>query len=207
MDAQKKQLRATERNEWNRVMWMQEALLLDADRLVFVDESGCHTAMTPSYGWAKRGKRAHASAPRNRGRNTTLIAALSCAGVQAMATQEGGANNAAFEAWVEGVLCPTLQAGQVVVLDNGGIHRSRRTRALIEAQGCSLLFLPSYSPDFSPIEPMWGKLKGYLRRVQARSKNVLEEAITAGLAQITSQDAQGWFRHCGYQLSLQPLCN
>lgn len=186
---------------------MEEARLLDAQTLVFVDESGCNIAMTSAYGWAKRGTRAHASVPRNRGRNTTIIAALNHAGVQAVATLEGGANNAAFEMWVEHELCPSLQAGQVVVLDNGGIHRSRRTRALIEACGCALLFLPSYSPDFSPIEPMWSKIKAYLRRVQARARDVLQEAITCGLGQITAQDAQGWFRHCGYLLPLHSLCN
>ncbi len=210
VDAQKKSLRASERNAAARQAWLEQVLLIDAERLVFVDESGCHRAMTPRYGWAKRGQRAYGVVPRNRGPNTTILAALSRRGVQAAMTLPGPADTLAFETFVEQVLVPTLQPRQVVAGalwagDNLSIHKSEKTQRLIESCGWRLLFLPPYSPDFSPIEQAWSKLKTRLRRVGARVREVLEEAIAEGLDLITAQDAQGWFRHCGYQLCPQLL--
>ena len=179
--------------------------MIEAERLVFVDESGCHIAMTPLYGWAKGGPRAYGMVPRNRGQNTTILAALSLRGVQAAMTLEGPADMLVFEAFVEQVLVPTLRPGQIVVLDNLSIHKSEKAQRLIESCGCQLLFLPPYSPDLTPIEQMWSKLKARLRRVGARVREVLEEAIAQSLDLITAQDAHGWFRHCGYQLFPQLL--
>lgn len=173
---------------------------LDSERLVFVDECGSHIALTPLYGWAPKGERACGSVPRNRGQNTTILGALSLFGMQAAMTLEGAADTVAFEAFVEQVLGPSLMPGQIVIMDNLSIHKSERTRQLIESRGCSLLFLPSYSPDFSPIEPAWSKLKAHLRRVAARTKEALEEAIAHALDRISVQDAHGWFGHCGYAL-------
>jgi len=174
-----------------------------AERLVFVDESGSHTSLTPLYGWAPKGERAVGSVPRNRGQNTTILGALAPHGVQAAMTLQGAADTLAFEAFVEQVLVPTLESGQIVVMDNLSIHKSATTRTLIEGAGCSLLFLPSYSPDLAPIEQAWSKLKAHLRRVQARATDTLEAAIAHGLDRITAQDAQGWFKHCGYHLLAQ----
>lgn len=119
-------------------------------------------------------------------------------------TLEGAADTLAFEAFVEWVLCPTLVPGQIVVLDNLNIHKSRHVRELIEARGCWLWFLPTYSPDMNPIEQAWSKLKAYLRRTGARTQEALQEAITHGLPLITEQDARAWFKHCGYLLVSQP---
>lgn len=114
---------------------------------------------------------------------------------------EGAVNAIAFEIYVEQVLAPTLQAGQIVVMDNLHAHKGARVRLAIEAKGCQLLFLPGYSPDFAPIEEAFSKLKTALRRAGARTREALEEAIVQALLTITSQDASGWFHHGGYLAS------
>ena len=171
---------------------------LDAKRLVFVDESGSNIALTPLYARAPRGQRAHSSVPRNRGKNTTLLASLSVEGIGASMILEGATNAAAFEIYLEQVLLPSLAPGQIVVMDNLSAHKGARVRHLIEERGCQLLFLPAYSPDFSPIEETFSKIKAYLRRVGARTREALEEAIAQALETVTPQDAHGWFGHCGY---------
>jgi transposase len=111
---------------------------------------------------------------------------------------EGAVNARVFEAYVEHLLAPSLVAGQILVLDNLSVHKGERVRQLIEARGCELLFLPAYSPDFSPIEETFSKLKAFLRRVGARTYEVLQEAIGQALETVTTADALGWFTHCGY---------
>lgn len=114
---------------------------------------------------------------------------------------EGSADAAVFELYIEQILAPSLQAGQIVVLDNLHTHTGARVRQAIEARGCQLLFLPSYSPDFSPIEEAFSKLKAFLRRVGARTHEALQEAIGQAFLTITPHDARGWFTHCGYPAS------
>ena len=123
----------------------------EADRLVFLDECGSNIALTPLYARAPKGERARGSVPRNRGKNTTLIASLSLEGIGASMMIEGGVNAPAFETYVEQILAPSLQSGQLVVMDNLRVHKAARVQQLIEDRGCQLLFLPAYSPDFSPI--------------------------------------------------------
>jgi len=201
LDTQKKSIRASERNEAARAVWWQEVVKLDPARLVFVDESGSHVAMTPAYARAPKGKRANAAVPKNRGRNTTILGALSLAGWQVAMTLEGAADTLAFEAFIEHFLCPILVPGQIVVLDNLSIHKSGQVRHLLEEVGCTLLFLPTYSPELNPIELAWSKLKTFLRRIGARTRELLEVAIGDGLETITPQDANHWFQHVGYQLN------
>jgi transposase len=198
LEPQKKSLIASERNQASREEWHDKIRAVDAKRLVFVDESGSHTSLALLYGWAPKNQRCVDSLPKNRGENTTLIGALGWGGVQAVMTLEGAADTLAFEAFVEQVLCPTLQRGQIVVLDNLSIHKSLRVRELIEGCGCELWFLPTYSPDLNPIELAWSKLKAQLRRASARTTDALQEAITQGLMLITHFDARAWFKHCGY---------
>jgi transposase len=124
---------------------------LDPQQLVFVDESGTHTSLTRLYGWAPHDQRASGSVPRNHGKNTTLVAALTSAGLQAPWTIEGAMDTAAFARYVEEVLGPTLRPGQVVVLDNLSVHKAESIREAIAARRCELLFLPPYSPDMTPI--------------------------------------------------------
>ena len=171
---------------------------VDAKRLLFLDECGSNIALTPVYARAPKGQRAYGSVPRNRGKNTTLLASLSLAGIGASMIIEGAVNAAAFEAYVEHILVPSLSAGQLVVLDNLSVHKGVRVRQLIEARGCEVFFLPAYSPDYSPIEETFSKLKAFLRRVGARTHEALQEALGQALETVTVQDALGWFSHCGY---------
>ncbi len=198
LDAKKKSLGANERNEEERAHWREQMSRLDANSLVFLDECGSNIALTPLYARAPKGQRATDHVPRNRGKNTTLMAALSLEGIGASMLIEGAANAAAFEAYLEHVLVPSLQVGQIVVMDNLQVHKGARVRHLIEGKGCQLLFLPAYSPDLSPIEETFSKVKAFLRRAKARTREALEEAIIEALLTVTSQDAHGWFGHCGY---------
>jgi transposase len=127
-----------------------------------------------------------------------LIASLSLEGMGAAMILEGSANGAAFEIYVEQLLAPSLHAGQIVVMDNLRAHKGERVRQTLEAKGCQVLFLPGYSPDFSPIEETFSKLKAYLRRTGARTREALEEAMCQALLTVSAQDARGWFSHCGY---------
>lgn len=173
----------------------------EAKQVVVVDECGSNIALTPLYARAPKGQRASDSVPRNRGKNTTLMASLTLEGIAASMLIEAAANGAAFEAYVEHILAPSLQPGQIVVMDNLRVHQTARVRQLIEEKGCQLWFLPAYSPDFSPIEEAFSKLKTGLRRSKARTREALEAAITQELLTVTSQHAGGWFEHCGYVCS------
>lgn len=154
--------------------------------------------MTPLYAYAPRGQRAIGKVPRNYGATMTLIASLSLSGMGAAFVLDGAADSAAFEVYIEHLLAPSLHAGQIVILDNLSIHLGPRVKAAIEAKGCRLLFLPAYSPDFSPIEEAFSKLKSFLRRAGSRTREDLQEAIATALDLITGKDALGWFTHCGY---------
>jgi transposase len=166
--------------------------------LVFVDEIGSHLGLTRLYARAPRGERAVGSAPRNRGRTRTAISSVALDGMGPGLLVEGGVSTAGFEAYVEHILAPTLEPGQIVVMDNLQQHQGARTRELIEARGAELWFLPGYSPDLNPIEEAFSKLKALLRQAAARTHEALAAAIWAGLKAITSSDARGYFTHCGY---------
>src|SRR5215217_4464163 len=159
--------------------WRWLASHFDARRLVFVDESGFHTSMTRLRARAPKGKRAYGKVPKNRGKNTTLIAAITLQGAMGESmTLEGATDSYAFEAYVvEHFLAPSLSKGQVVVLDGLGAHRPKRIRELIEERGADLLFLPSYSPDLNPIEEAFSKVKALVRKEGARVREALVEAI------------------------------
>ena len=119
---------------------------------------------------------------------------------------EGATTARVFETYVEKVLVPSLRAGQIVVMDNLGAHRPKEIRELIEQQGCELLYLPAYSPDYNPIEEAFSKIKNLLlRNAAARSKEALVEAMGAALSAVTAADARGFFEHAGYRLAGQPL--
>jgi transposase len=180
-------------------LWRWLASRFDARRLVFVDESGFNTSMTRLRARAPKGKRAHGKVPRNRGKNQTLIAAITLQGAMGSPmTVEGGTDALAFEAYVEHFLAPSLSEGQVVVLDGLGAHRTERVKEMIEARGADLLFLPSYSPDLNPIEEAFSKVKHLVRKEGQRVREALVEAIGRALAAVTPEDAAGWFAHAGY---------
>jgi len=198
LDTKKKSLAASERRQEERASWREQLKEQDTSEFVFVDECGSNLALTPLYARAPKGQRASDSVPRNRGKNTTLIASLSLQGLGASMILEGAANAAAFEQYVEEILAPSLTIGNIVIMDNLAAHKGKKVEELIQARGCQVLFLPSYSPDFSPIEEAFSKLKTFLRRAGARTRETLQEAICQALLTVTAQDAHGWFQHCGY---------
>jgi transposase len=175
------------------------AAVVEPERLVFVDECGTHTSMAPLYGYAPRGERLRLSVPRGRGKNTTLLSSMTIEGMGPSLTVEGATTALVFEAYIERVLAPSLCPGQVVVMDNLGAHRPKRIRELIEVQGCELVYLPAYSPEYNPIEEAFAKIKNLLRKAAARTKEALVEAIGVALSEISAQDARGFFEHAEYR--------
>lgn len=171
---------------------------LEARRVVVVDESSTHLGMTPRYARAPRGERAYADTLRNYGQNVSLIAGLRLDGMVAPFVVEGAINTAVFETYVREILCPTLRRGDIVMLDNLRCHKAHVIQALIEASGASLLFLPPYSPDLSPIEKAFSKLKTFVRRAKALTLDALMDALAQALAMVTLSDALGWFSSCGF---------
>ena len=198
LEAQKKTLGASERDEDARKAFREQIKQVDASKLVVVDETGSNIGLTPLYARAPQGERAIDHIPRNRGKNTTLLASLSLQGMGPAMILEGATDTPAFQAYIKRVLAKSLLPGQIVVMDNLSAHIGPRVRAAIEAKGCQLLFLPAYSPDLSPIEEAFSKLKAFLRRVKARTKHDLYQALSHALDLITPQEARNWFSHCGY---------
>ena len=142
--------------------------------------------------------------PRNCRPNTTLLASMTAGGMGPCLAVEGATTGAVFEVYIEKVLLPSLRRGQVMVMDNLSTHKDERVRELVRSAGCELLYLLPYSsPDFSPIEEAFSKVKGLLRKVEARSREALVEAIGKALEADTARDARRVFEHCGYLASDQ----
>lgn len=181
-----------------RVLFQDVLSTLDAQRVVVVDESGSRIGMTPTYARAPRGQRAFDTTIRNYGHNVTVLSGLRLSGMEAAMVIEGAVNSTVFEAYIREVLCPTLHAGDIVMMDNLSCHKGLSVETLIASRGPSILWLPAYSPDFSPIEHAFSKLKTFLRRAKAQTLEALIEAITRGLFTISDRDATGWFTHCGF---------
>ena len=178
---------------------------VDPEWVVFVDEMGVHTSLAPLYGYSRKGERLHLQVPRNRGTNTTLLASMTLGGMGETMAVEGSTNREVFDAYVEHVLAPTLEAGQVVIMDNLSAHKPARVRELIEKRGCELIYLPAYSPDFNPIEEAFAKLKGMLRQAEAGTRDALVGVLGEVLSAISAQDARGYFEHAGYRPQAQLL--
>ena len=198
----KKTFRAAEQErpdiQRHRTAFQDTIKPLTPDDFIFLDEAGCHQAMPRLYARAPRGQRALATKPVNRGRHITRLGALSLQGLVAAMTIEGFTDGAVFLAFLHEVLLPQLRPGQSLIMDNLKAHKVVGGAAACAAAGVRLLYLPPYSPDFSPIEECWSKVKTLLRAKAARTLEALEQAIAEALAAITSQDAHGWFTHAGY---------
>jgi len=196
----KKTLRADERDRPDvrakRRSFRRKVKKIESERLVFVDETGVNTAMTPTYAWAPRGERAYASVP-GAWESVTLTAAVALDGVRAPLVFQGSTNAPAFQAYVEGALVPSLHEGDVVVLDNLSAHLGPAVAEAIEGAGARILPLPPWSPDYTPIEEMYSKVKEFLRRVAARVKGDLYDAIGEALRQVAPEDIVGWFKEAG----------
>ena len=193
---------AAERDEEARSEYREQVKGHQASGFVVVDECGSNVNLTPRYARAPRGERAYGKAPRNTEANTTLIASITTGGMGPAMLLTGATDTAAFEVYIEKVLVPSLHPGEVVVMDNLSAHKSERVRKLIEAIGCELWYLPSYSPDLSPIEEAFSKLKHLLRKAEARTREALEKAIAEALELITHEDATGYFSHCSYGVAV-----
>ena len=178
---------------------MRQADQAAAD-FVVIDEIGLNLDMAPRYSRAPRGQRAIDSVPRNTPVNTTLIGSCSLAGMGPSMVLTGGVDTPAFEAYLDQVLGPSLRQGQIVLLDNLSVHTSARVAELVAARGCSVWYLPTYSPDLSPIELAFAKFKDLVRRAAARTREALEQAVADAWTQVTRDDLRGFFRHCGYRL-------
>ncbi len=155
-------------------------------------------SLTRLYGRAPRGERVVGTTPQNYGANTTLVGVLSLEGMEVAASFEGPTDGATFRAFTQKLLAPSLSKGDVVVMDNLGAHKVSGIREAIEKRKAKLIYLPPYSPDFSPIEPCWSKVKTFLRAVGARTRDKLNEGVAKAFDLVTQADSRGWFSHCGY---------
>lgn len=201
--AQKKTLVAREQNEQARAAWRDDVATLDPADFVFLDETSTPLTLTPIRARAARGTRAVDRQPRGRWQQVTLVATLTPTGMGPSLLLEGAADRLAFDAFVDQLLAPALRPGQIVILDNLSVHKSARAAARLAEVGCALRFLPTYSPDFNPIEQAFAKLKTQLRRAAARTYADLLDATHDGMAAITPQDAASFFADAGYRPTSQ----
>lgn len=184
---------ARKRERWHRYQGR-----IDPARLVFVDETWAKTNMTRTHGRALRGQRLVARVPHGRWTTMTFLAALRSDRIDAPCVVDGPINGAIFRAWVEQFLVPTLQPGDIVVLDNLGSHKGAAVRRAIRQAGAHLLFLPPYSPDLNPIEMVFAKLKTLLRKADERSIHAVWNRIGQLLGRFTPSECANYLRHAGY---------
>jgi transposase len=198
MDLQKKTLGATERNEEKRSAFRERLEGVDPERLVFVDESSTNIAMVPRYARAPKGERAFGKAPRNWGKNVTLISSITLSGMGPSMSIQGSSDTESFSLYMREILAPSLKSGQIVLMDNLSVHKAGWVRDLIERKGCRLWLLPSYSPDMNPIEEAFSKVKNLIRKAKARTLEALFAVTARALEAISEEDARGFFQDCGY---------
>jgi transposase len=172
------------------------------ERLVFLDECGVLTGMARLYGRGPRGERARGAVPHGPWARLSVLGALGHEGVLAAMSVEGAASGAVFHAYLDRVLLPELRRTKpdaVLVMDNLGAHKTPKVRELLDGSGFPYRYLPSYSPDLSPIEPAWAQVKAELRRAAARDKDALHRALGPALDRVSAANARAYFRHCGYE--------
>ena len=192
---------ARERAEAKRAACRTPVAPLASERVRFVDEASTTTAMTRRYARAPRGERAYGRVPRNHGQNLSGIGALGGRGMVATLRVEGAVETEIFEVLVTEVLTPALRPGDSVLLDNLQGQRASDLEPAVSSAGGEVSFLPSYSPDFSPLAPCWSKLKTCLRGCAARTRALLDAALTKALQALHPEDIRGWFQHCGYEVA------
>jgi len=172
------------------------------DNLIFIDESGVNLNMARTHARACKGRRAHSRKPHNKGKNLTIIAVIAISGVIAAISFFGSNDLISFLFYVTDVLVPQLKRGMVVIMDNLNLHTTEEVRRAIEGTGATLIFLPTYSPDLSPIEMFWSKVKSILRSLAPRTTEQLYAAITKAFNSISSSDFFGWFYACDARVVL-----
>jgi transposase len=183
-----------------RTAWQTGQPRMDADRLVFIDETWATTNMTRLRGRCQRGKRLVAAVPHGHWRTSTFVAALRMQGLTAPLGLDGAMNGDVFRAYVDQILAPTLAPGDIVIMDNLASHKLAGVRQVIEARGARLLYLPPYSPDLNPIEQSFAKLKALIRKAAARSREALWNAIGRFLSQFDPRECANYFANAGYVL-------
>lgn len=189
----------TEEKQRQRRHYWDEIKEIEAENLVFLDETGVNLAMVSLYARAVRGQRAYGKQPLKKGKNISIIGAMTLnEGFLTGFSFQGGTNGETFLWFIEEVLAPQLWSGAVVVMDNLPAHKVDGVMEAIQAVGASVVYLSPYSPDFNPIENLWSKLKAHLRSVAARTRETLNDAVRDGLNLITLEDVRHWFTHCCY---------
>jgi transposase len=182
-----------------REQWRAEVMPgLGAGRVVFLDETAAKTNMTRTHGYAPKGQRLEGEAPYRRWQTTTFLGAMRQGGFIAPMVVDGAMTSELFLAYVDQVLLKELNKGDVVVLDNLSCHRQEAVREAIEEAGCTVLYLPAYSPDLNPIEMAFSKLKRLLRKAAARTVEALWDAIGRLLDQFSPEECANYIRHAGY---------
>jgi transposase len=187
--------RDTEVNRLKREEFLERIRTIPPERLIFLDESGIKLSMTRLYARCVGGRRIHETTPGGHWKVLTILGAMRLSGIHAAMTIEAATDGDIFLAYVEQVLCPTLGAGDVVVMDNLSSHKGAKVHDFLQARGAEVLYLPPYSPDLNPIEKAWAKMKQYLRSVRARTREHLDRAIAEAITLITPDNAKAWFRH------------
>jgi len=182
-----------------RQSWFEGQPDLDPEKLVFIDETGASTKMARRYGRSERGERCRAAVPHGHWKTTTFVGALRLEGMTAPMVLDGAMHGAAFLAYVEQVLVPTLRPGDIVVMDNLPAHKPAAVRQAIETAGAELRFLPPYSPDYNPIEMAFAKFKAFLKQVAARTVEELWDAIGRAVNLFTTAECRNYFTATGYQ--------
>src|SRR5271156_3611576 len=182
-----------------RAQWTKYQDRLEAERLVFIDETWTKTNMAPLRGWGPRGQRLVGRVPHGHWNTTTFLAALRHNRIEAPWLLDGPIDGATFRIYVEQVLLPTLRPGDIVIMDNLGSHKSRAVRQLIRSAGAKLFFLPKYSPDLNPIEQVFAKIKHLLRKAAARTVETVCTAIAEILGSFTPAECANYFRNSGYE--------
>jgi transposase len=177
---------------------MEDIKSESTENLIFIDETGSVLNMTLPYGRSLEGERAFASCPVSKGERISTIGALSTEGLKASMSFEGTLNGTVFLSFLKNILIPELKSGDVVICDNAATHKVANVKELIESKGARMVYLPPYSPEFSPIELCWSKFKHFLRKAKARTKESLHQAISEAVNTITKENSKGWFEHCGY---------
>lgn len=177
--------------EYQLLLWA-----IETDNLIFIDEAGVNQSMTRSYARSKKGQRAHGTKPYRRGKNLTMIAAIAMSGIIAAISFFGSNDTLTFLFYVTEILVPQLWAGAVVIMDNLNLHVTDDVREAIENAGSTLIFLPTYSPELSPIELFWSKVKTILRSIAPRTKDELHAAIAVAFNAASNSDVFGWFAEC-----------
>jgi transposase len=198
----KKTVHASEQNrpdvKLKREEWEHCMPGLDLDKLIFFDEIGVNTKMIRLYGRCPKSQRLVDFAPAGHYSNSTLLSGMRLAGIVAPMLLDGAVNKETFATYIEQWMVPALEPGDILIIDNLPAHKSARVAAAVEGAGCSLVYLPSYSPDLNPIENMWSKVKASIRAAAARTREAVVEAVGIALHSVTRSDCLGYFTHCGY---------